>query len=73
MGHHHHHPHDHDHHHEELPEVLDTDVPDSELAPEDVSRSVVQLVLGTYMVWDARRQRLCQRYFDQPDARVAVE
>ncbi|GAB3897411.1 hypothetical protein GCM10029964_080190 [Kibdelosporangium lantanae] len=38
MGHHHHHPHDHDHHHEELPEVLDTDVPDSELAPEDVSR-----------------------------------
>lgn len=40
---------------------------------EDVSRSVVQLVLGTYMVWDARRQRLCQRYFNQPDARVAVE
>jgi hypothetical protein len=40
---------------------------------EDVSRSVVQLVLGTYMVWDARRQGLCQRYFNQPDARVAVE
>ncbi len=31
---------------------------------EDVSRSLVQLVLGTYMVWDARRQRLCQRYFE---------
>ena len=31
---------------------------------EDVARSVVQLVLGTYMVWDARRQRLCQRHFE---------
>jgi hypothetical protein len=31
---------------------------------EDVSRSFIQLVLGTYMVWDARRLRLCQRYFD---------
>jgi hypothetical protein len=30
---------------------------------EDVWRSLVQLVLGTYMVWDARRQRLCGRYF----------
>jgi hypothetical protein len=30
---------------------------------EDVWRSIVQLVLGTYMVWDARRQRLCQNYF----------
>lgn len=30
---------------------------------EDVWRSVVQLVLGTYMVWDARRLRLCTRYF----------
>lgn len=30
---------------------------------EDVWRSVVQLVLGTYMVWDARRLRLCQTYF----------
>jgi hypothetical protein len=29
-----------------------------------VWRSVVQLVLGSYMVWDARRLRLCQRYFD---------
>jgi hypothetical protein len=31
---------------------------------EDVWRSVIQLVLGTYMVWDARRQRLCQGYFE---------
>ncbi len=31
---------------------------------EDVSRSLVQLVLGTYMVWEARRLRLCQRYFE---------
>jgi hypothetical protein len=31
---------------------------------EDVWRSVVQLVLGTYMVWDARRLRLCERYFE---------
>jgi hypothetical protein len=30
----------------------------------DVPRSVTQLVLGTYMVWDARRKRLCQRYFE---------
>jgi hypothetical protein len=30
---------------------------------ENVGRSIVQLVLGTYMVWDARRLRLCQRYF----------
>ena len=30
---------------------------------EDVGRSVVQLVLGTYMVWEARRLRLCQTYF----------
>jgi hypothetical protein len=30
---------------------------------ENVSRSVVQLVLGTYMVLDARRQRLATRYF----------
>jgi hypothetical protein len=32
---------------------------------EDVWRSLVQLVLGTYMVWDARRQRLCERHFDR--------
>ena len=31
---------------------------------EDVWRSLVQLVLGTYMVWDARRLRLCESYFD---------
>ncbi|GAA3237768.1 cytochrome P450 [Nonomuraea helvata] len=30
---------------------------------EDVWRSLVQLVLGTYMVWDARRKRLCERHF----------
>ncbi|MBV9288760.1 MAG: cytochrome P450, partial [Hyphomicrobiales bacterium] len=32
---------------------------------EDVTRSVVQLVLGSYMVWDARRLRMCQRYFER--------
>ncbi|MFI0411121.1 cytochrome P450 [Actinomadura sp. 3N508] len=32
---------------------------------EDVWRSLVQLVFGTYMVWDARRQRLCERHFAQ--------
>jgi hypothetical protein len=32
---------------------------------EDVGRSVVQLVLGSYMVWDARRLRLCQTYFEK--------
>lgn len=31
---------------------------------ENVGRSVVQLVLGSYMVWDANRQRLCDRYFE---------
>lgn len=30
---------------------------------EDVWRSLVQLVLGGYMVWDARRQALCARHF----------
>jgi cytochrome P450 len=34
---------------------------------EDLARSVVQLVLGTYMVWDARRLRLCQRHFEAVD------
>ncbi|QXJ20236.1 cytochrome P450 [Actinomadura graeca] len=33
---------------------------------EDVWRSLVQLVLGTYMVRDARRRRMCGRHFD-PD------
>ncbi|MEV0174210.1 cytochrome P450 [Streptomyces sp. NPDC050803] len=28
-----------------------------------VPRSLTQLVLGTYMVWDARRQGLCRTYF----------
>ncbi len=32
---------------------------------EDVGRSVEQLVLGSYMVWDARRLRLCQTYFEK--------
>jgi hypothetical protein len=32
---------------------------------EDVGRSLTQLVLGTYMVWDARRQRLCEHYFEE--------
>lgn len=31
---------------------------------EDVWRSFVQLVLGTYMVCDARRLRLCEHYFE---------
>jgi hypothetical protein len=31
---------------------------------EDVWRSLVQLVLGTYMVLDARRLRLCASYFE---------
>ncbi|MCI0686571.1 MAG: cytochrome P450 [Sporichthyaceae bacterium] len=30
---------------------------------EDVGRSITQLILGTYMVWHARRLRLCARYF----------
>jgi hypothetical protein len=30
---------------------------------EEVTRSLVQLVLGTYMVWNARRLRLCERHF----------
>lgn len=32
---------------------------------EEVWRSIVQLVLGTYMVWDACRLRLCTNYFQQ--------
>jgi hypothetical protein len=34
---------------------------------EDVGRSFVQLTLGTFMVWDARRLRLCQRYFERTE------
>ncbi len=30
---------------------------------EDVTRSVKQLLLGSYMVWDARRKGLCRNYF----------
>ena len=36
---------------------------------EDLWRSLVQLVLGTYMVVAARRQRLAQRYFE-PEVRL---
>jgi hypothetical protein len=32
---------------------------------EDVWRSLTQLVLGTYMVWDAHRLRLCATYFEE--------
>jgi len=38
---------------------------------EDVWRSLVQLVLGTYMVWDARRLHLCRSYFADLAAREA--
>ena len=38
---------------------------------EDVGRSLVQLVLGTYMVWDARRLRLCERHFEAVGAPAA--
>ncbi|MEC3992194.1 cytochrome P450 [Actinacidiphila sp. DG2A-62] len=38
---------------------------------EDLGRSVLQLVLGTWMVRDARRLRLTQRYFAQQDAAAA--
>jgi len=34
---------------------------------EEVWRSIVQLVLGTYMIWDARRLRLSQRHFEAVD------
>lgn len=37
---------------------------------EGVWRSLVQLVLGTYMVWDARRLRLCASYFEGQPAQV---
>src|SRR5262249_24460049 len=36
---------------------------------EDVWRSFVQLFLGTYMVWDARRLRLCGRYFEAQETK----
>ena len=39
---------------------------------EDVSRSVAQLVLGTVMVWDARRLALCRTYFEQHPEHLPV-
>jgi hypothetical protein len=39
---------------------------------EDVWRSLEQVVLGSYMVWDARRRRLCQRHFDGAAPRVSA-
>ena len=36
----------------------------------DVWRSLVQLVLGSYMVWDARRRSLSDTYFAQLDAQL---
>ncbi len=38
---------------------------------EDVWRSVVQLALGSYMVWHARKLRLCQRYFEEHQPKAA--
>jgi hypothetical protein len=32
---------------------------------QDLGRSVVQLILGSYMVWEARRLRLCTRHFEE--------
>ena len=32
---------------------------------EEVWGSIVQLTLGTFMVWHARRMRLCRRYFER--------
>ena len=39
---------------------------------EDVWRSVVQLLLGTFMVWDARRLALCRTYFAEHPERLPV-
>lgn len=39
---------------------------------EDVWRSLVQLVLGSYMVWDARRLRLCANYFNRQPTLVEI-
>jgi hypothetical protein len=39
---------------------------------EDVWRSLAQLVLGTYMVWDARRLRLCERHFEVADDAISA-
>jgi len=40
---------------------------------EDLWRSLVQLFLGTYMVWDARRLRLCGRYFEAQETKNQPE
>ena len=40
---------------------------------EDVWRSLVQLVLGTYMVWDARRLHLCRSYFADVAAQAQTQ
>lgn len=39
---------------------------------EDVWRSFVQLFLGSYMVWDARRLRLCGRIFEAQEKRAHI-
>ena len=39
----------------------------------EVGRSFTQLALGTYMVWDARRLRLCQRYFEESPRERALQ
>ncbi|MFI0779369.1 cytochrome P450 [Streptomyces sp. NPDC021212] len=39
---------------------------------EAVPRSVTQLVLGGYMLWDARRQGLCRNYFATASGDTAV-
>ncbi|WP_084655085.1 cytochrome P450 [Nocardia altamirensis] len=38
---------------------------------EDVTRGITQLVLGTWMVLDARRQQPCTRYFAEQDRKEA--
>jgi hypothetical protein len=40
---------------------------------EDVWRSLVQLVLGSYMVWDARRLHLCRSHFAALSAQEAQQ
>jgi hypothetical protein len=40
---------------------------------EDVWRSLVQLILGTYMIWEARRLKLCQHYFETSAAPAHLE
>jgi len=39
---------------------------------EDVWRSFVQLLLGTYMVWHARGLQLCQRYFEGEERKQQI-